>query len=321
MCRYLQTSHMNNCSCDICYNAYNRFALFQIGSLYTRITYLNETDEQTKQTIQSEIYDYWSKRLKRSEQFESSDSFFIGQARMLMWCAHIQWKFEKNRHQAKIMLLESLEKLKNVRKYDRAMEHDLLVQIDLLNNEMLISNATKSGTQIPTLNHKKSFIDKESPANKTKTQPVAATKPQRAAAVKKMIRPIINLFDETIPELRPKAATFQIHDDESPDTNKPTKKATNTRKARSQKTNKGDETSVVDLTTPPSKTEISVVEASPEPLKQQPAIKPIVRPNRGKCDPNVEEKLTQPTKTSRRGKIEIENTAETRTPRTRRERK
>lgn len=324
MCRYLQTTHMNNCSCDICYNAYNRFVLFQIGSLYTRITHLNETDKQTKQSIQSEIYDYWSKRLKRSEPYESSDSFFSGQARMLMWCAHIQWKFEKNHHQAKTMLLESVEKLRKVRKHDRAMEHDLLGQIELLNNEMM--NASSSG-QLTTLNHKKSFIDKESPAKKAKIQPVAATKPQRAAAVKKLYRPIINLFDETIPELRPKPTTFQIHDDESPETDaskKTTKKATNNRKARSQKTIKDDETSVVDLTTPPSKTEIDVVEASPEPLKQQPAIKAIGRPNRAKCDANtnnLEEKLTQPTKTTRRGKIEIENTPVTRTPRPRRERK
>lgn len=323
MCRYLQTSHTRNCSCDICYNAYNRLILFQIGSLYNRISYLNETDAQTKQSIQLEIYDYWSKHLKASESSEPSDSFLVDQSRMLMWCAHVKWKFGKNCQQAKMMLDESLERLRKVEKFDCAMEHDLLGQIEILTNEMMMVNSTRSGSNVSTLNQKKSFIEKESPAKKTQTQPVIATK--------KVIRPFINIFDEKAPEIRPKPVKFQIHDDESPDadpTKKPTKKVASSRKIRSQKDVKSEEKSVVDLTTPPSaKNEISVVESSPEPLTQQSAKKQLTRPNRGKChatsDNGDGEILAKPTRTTRKRaeKIEAENTPVTRAPRSRREHK
>lgn len=322
MCRYLQTSHTKNCSCDTCYDAYNRFVLLQIGSLYTRITYLNETDAQTKLTIQSEIYDYWSEHLKTSQTLKSNDSFLVEQARMLMWCAHVQWKFEKNLPRAKIMLDESVEWLRKAQNYDRAMEHDLLGQIALLNNELMVANSANR-SKVNALNRKKGFIDQESPAKKTKTQPAAA-----AAAANKTNRPFINILECTVPDVRWKPPKFQIHDDDSPESEpakKPTKKATS--KARPQKNAKNEENPIVDLTSPPSKDVIAVSDSSPEPSTQKPAIKPTARPIRGKCVPTAssqgEEKSTQPTKTTRRrgDRIEVESAPVTRATRPRRERK
>lgn len=322
MCRYLQTSHMKNCSCDICISAYNRFVLLQIGSLYTRTIYLNETNAQTKRSIQSEIYDYWSKHFKTTEPIESSENFLIGQARMLMWCAHVQWKFAKNHQQAEIMLNESIECLKKVEKYDCAMEHDLLGQIKLLNDEMVMANLRSGSIKIPPLNQKKSFIDKELPKEIPKNQPIAAAK--------KVNRPFLNIFEDTLPEIRPKPVKFQIHDDDSPemvDSKKPTKKKTNNPKVPSQKVIKNAEESIVDLTTPPtSKTEISVVIESPESVIQKPTIKPCTRPNQRKCGAklnNDEGILVQPTKITRRraDKTDVENTPVPRAMRPRRERK
>lgn len=323
MCRYLQMSHMKNCSCDICISAYNRLVLLQIGSLYTRTIYLNKTNAQTKQSIQSEIYDYWSKHFKTFEPNESSDNFLIGQARMLMWCAHVQWKFVKNHQQAKIMLNESVECLRKVEKYDRAMEHDLLGQIKLLNNEMAMTNLHSGGSKIPSLNQKKSFIDKESPTEIPKNQPIAVAK-------KTTNRLFINIFEDTVPEIRPKPVKFQIHDDDSPemvDSKKSTKKKTNNPKVASQKVIEDAAKSIVDLTTPPtSKTEISIVESSPELVIKKPTIKPCRRPNQRKCgakSDNDEEISVQPTKITRRraNEIEVENTPVSRAMRPRRERK
>lgn len=216
------------------------------------------------------------------------------------------------------MLNESIELLRKVPKYDRAMEHDLLGQIDLLSDEIAgAADSTGSGrsSKVSTLNQNKNFIEEESPTEK---QPIVAPK--------NVLRPIIHI-DEIISENRPKPIKFQIHDDDSPDIDtvkKPKKKAAASRKADcTQKQIISKEMSnVVDLTSPPIKKEVSL----PDAMTQQPAKKPEARPTRAKCvapPNNDDEKLMQPTKTTRKRaeKIEIAETPVTREPRTRRERK
>lgn len=310
MCSYLP-SHTKNCSCDICHDGYNRVTLFKIGSLYARTTYMNETDVATKQSIQSEIYTHWLNNLKASESSASNDNFIMAQVRMLVWSAHTQWKFVKNRHQAKDMLEESVELLRKVQHYDRAVEHDLVGQIELLYSEIMLSDST--GSNFSALNSK-SFLNKGSPRANSKIQPVAATKAAN--------RPAIHIFEGPATENRPKPVKFQIHDDDSPETaQKATKKA---KKTRSQKDIKTDEISIVDLTSPTTTKEPSVIEGTPIPESSKP--KPVARPNHVKAAAILSgdaEAMVQPTRKTRKRaeKLDEESVPVTRPTRSRRERK
>lgn len=310
LCRYLQTSHAANCSCVNCFNTYNRFVLFQIACLYTRVIYLNESNAKTKQSIQSEIYEFWSNNFKVSEPFESNDYYHVVQARMLMWCAHFQWKSEMNVYKAKLILDESIEPLRKMRYFDQAMEHDLLGQIDLCRRECM-TNSTTATNKIFKLNHKKGFIATESP-KKQKNLPTVA--------VKKANRPFINLEDDDIFVSRPTQIKFHIHDDDTAITNSTAAKPTKTtRKNRVQKdVNKISDSSVVDLTSPPlSKTVICGDDSSPSlpKLKSNHA-------NSGVTSKKSDEKLVQPAKATRKrtDKVAVQRSpVETRITRSRRE--
>lgn len=291
MCRYLLTSHGKKCSCDICYSPYNRFLLFEIGALYARIVYFNDSNAETKQSIHTEIYEHWTHRLRP---LELNDISVTELARTLMWCAHAQWKFELDRRQVKIVLNESIEQLRRVQHYDRAMEHDLLAQIELLQREMGATAATAATAAKPViLNQKKNFAQNVSPLKKTKKQPAAAAVAAAATT------PSINIFNANGAPVRPKPITFQIHDDESPHT-----EVCKTRVKKVASAKKKD-----------VKIELKVTNSIPAPMEKspknvEPQAKALSRTNRIRCEPtdNIDEgvKATKTTRT-RTEKVKTEN--------------
>lgn len=161
---YLQ-DHQSECICPICHSSNHKFFLFEVASVYARYVYLNkEFDITMKRSVFNELYKYWRKN-RKEKRFPNFDRFYLTSARMLMWCAHFQWKFEKDYNQAKTLMTQALNGLDKVGRCDYAFKRDIKAQIGSLEQYIRDANLSEeekwAALGIHIMNAKKNFESRE----------------------------------------------------------------------------------------------------------------------------------------------------------------
>lgn len=203
-----------------------KYFLFEIACAYGRYVYLNSKDFNVagKRAVFNDLYEYWDKNHKNYRLFPRNDRFYLNSARMLMWCAHFEWKYEKNYDRAKGFLIKALKGLEKAKRCDYAFERDLKAQIVCLNQYIENSCVPEEclWLSVNIMNSKKDFnatgvgVESSVRKNKLVMQPISLV-------------PRINLFDMINPDAEP--VKFEIHDDEGAAKCTPSiKKSTNVRR-------------------------------------------------------------------------------------------
>lgn len=220
---YLQ-DHPSECICPICRSSNHKYFLFEVSSVYARYVYLNkELDIAVKRSVFGDLYKYWLKN-RKEKKFPNFDRFYLTSARMLMWCAHFEWKFEKDYNQAKIFMTQALNGLDKIRRCDYAFKRDIRAQIVSL--EQYIKDANLSAEEmwagIHIMNAKKIY---DSSGNSTELS-AKKSKP----VLKHVIDPRVNIIDMI--KTKSETLKFDIHseDGSTASTSSANKKSSKTKK-------------------------------------------------------------------------------------------
>lgn len=209
MAHYLQ-DHSEDCKCPICKSSQQKYFLFETACTYARYAYLKNTPEfdiRVKRSIFTELYDYWYKNRKNTQKFPRSDRFYLNSARMLMWCAHFEWKYEKKYDRAKEILTVALRGLENVKRCDYAFKRDLKAQVISLEHCIRTANIPRDQLWpgVHVMNAKKDF-------NKKEPNAMLSTKKIKQTMQPPVLPVRINLFQMIESDQEP--VKFEIHDDE-----------------------------------------------------------------------------------------------------------
>lgn len=212
--------HQDDCPCGVCANLHNKFQMFCTAVAYARYVYINdkEFDVTAKRVVFNELFEYWENSRKeenKAKQFPRTELYYVVSARMLSYCAHFEWKYEKNYALAKELFARGLKGLDRLKHDAKTMKNDFKHQIDKMTSMIeaptieAAREALYGGCSVYISRRKKfDFDDDElsaemAPAKKPQKQ----TKTINEALIKPMS--LLDLIDDK----PPKSATFQIHDD------------------------------------------------------------------------------------------------------------
>lgn len=177
-----------------------------------------EFDIAVKRSVFNDLYKYWLKN-RKEKRFPSFDRFYLTSARMLMSCAHFQWKFEKDYKQAKTFVTQALNGLDKVKRCDYAFKRDIKAQIVSL--EQHIQNANlptdKFWAGVHIMNAKKDF-------NFSGTSIALSVKKSKPTLQQPTFTPRISVFDMIKTESEPKK--FEIHSEDGNTASTPSFKKT-----------------------------------------------------------------------------------------------
>lgn len=228
---YLQ-DHPSDCVCSICRSSNHKFFLFEVASVYARYVYLNkEFDIAVKRSVFNDLYKYWLKN-RKVKRFPSFDRFYLTSARMLMWCAHFQWKFEKDYNQAKTFMTQALNGLDKVKRSDYAFKRDIKAQIGSLEQDIQDANLTEeeiwASKGIHIMNAKKNF-------DSGGTSLELSVKRSKPTLQQPTLTPRINVLDMIKTESESKK--FEIHSEDGSTASTPSvKKSLRTKNKVEEKT-------------------------------------------------------------------------------------
>lgn len=122
-----------------------------------RSAYLNVSNERSSKFEYKEVHHYWAEKLKKSD-LVKNDEFLLYSVRMLMWCGHHLWRNRVNVPEAEKFMRQSYEWLQKMPNYDGALEEDIQMQIENL-QDIKSGKTDKIEAKIlmMALNRKKNF--------------------------------------------------------------------------------------------------------------------------------------------------------------------
>lgn len=217
--------HSSKCKCSICLSSNHKYFLFEVGCAYARCIFIDSSiDVETKENVFKKLYEYWQINYRDERKFPRSNRLYINLARMLMWCAHFEWKYKKNYVLAKEHLSKALKGLKKLNHCDFAFKRDIDAQIASLEEETKRKAPLWAGVRIMNADRNLFQIKPTVVGSAIKIKPPPAIKMPT-------LMPRTNLLD-MINDGPSEGVKFQIHDDDGAAASTPSvKKSTRAKKA------------------------------------------------------------------------------------------